>query len=195
MLAKHFSHMFLEPKQSLRDADKEPAAIGDIMLHVALLALIPAICTYYASVHIGWDFGVKDVFLVSQDKAIMISMATFIICNIGVYSLGYGICWLAKTFDVTPSAVHCMELAAFTSVPLFAAGFTALYPVLYIDVTIVMLAVAASVYLLYVGVPIFMHIPEEEGFMYSTWIVTIGLVMLVTMLGAAVFLMNFIGAV
>ena len=194
MLAKHFSHMFYEPKQSLQDADREPAKLSDIIFHVALLSLIPTVCTYVASVYIGWDFGVKEVFLVSHEKALQIAIATFVVLNIGVYGLGYGICWLAQTFNVKPSAVHCMELAAFTSVPLFAAGLSALYPVLYIDVTIGMLAVAASVYLLYVGVPIFMHIPEDEGFMYSTWVVTIGLVMLVTMIGAGVFLMNFIEA-
>lgn len=195
MLAKHFSHMFFEPKQSLRDADREPAKITDVIFHVALLSLIPTVCIYVASVYIGWDFGVKEVFLVGPESAAKIAVATFLILNIGVYALGYGICWLAQTFNVKPDPLHCMELAAFTSVPLFAAGLSALYPVLYIDVTIGMLAVAASVYLLYVGVPIFMHIPEEEGFMYSTWVVTIGLVMLVTMIGAGVFLMNFISAI
>lgn len=194
MLVKHFSHMFYEPKQSLQDADKVPAKLADIIFHVALLSMIPTVCIYIASTYIGWDFGVKDVFLVSHDKALQIAIATFVTLNIGVYGLGYGICWLAETFNVKPSIVHCMELAAFTSLPLFAAGLSALYPVLYIDVTIGMLAVAASVYLLYLGVPIFMHIPEDEGFIYSTWVVTIGLVMLVTMIGAGVFLMNFIGA-
>lgn len=195
MLAKHFSHMFYEPKQSLQDADKTPAKLSDIIVHVALLSLIPTVCIYIASVYIGWDFGVKEAFFVNSDKALQIAIATFVILNVGVYGLGYGICWLAKTFDVKPSLVHCMELAAFTSVPLFAVGLAALYPVLYINVTIGMLAVGAAVYLLYVGVPIFMHIPEDEGFMYSTWVVTIGLVMLVTMIGAGVFLMNFIDAV
>lgn len=195
MLAKHFSHMFYEPKQSLKDADKVPAKLSDIVFHVAMLSLIPTVCIYIASVYIGWDFGVKDAFIVSHDKAFQIAIATFVTLNIGVYGLGYGICWLAETFNVKPSMMHCMELAAFTSVPLFAAGLSALYPVLYINVTIGMIAVAASVYLLYVGVPIFMHIPEDEGFMYSTWVITIGLVMLVTMIGAGVFLMNFIGAV
>jgi len=194
MLAKHFSHMFYDPKQSLQNADKKPAQLVDIIFHVALLSLIPTVCTYVASVYIGWDFGVKDMFLVSHGKALQIAVATFVVLNVGVYGLGYGICWLAQTFNVKPSPVHCMELAAFTSVPLFAAGLSALYPVLYIDVTIGMLAVAAAVYLLYVGVPIFMHIPEDQGFMYSTWVVTIGLVMLVTMIGAGVFLMNFIEA-
>ncbi len=195
MLAKHFSHMFYEPKQSLKDADKEPAKLDDLVIHIALLSLIPAVCTFFASAYIGWDFGVGEPFLVGNEKAVQIAVATFLICNAGVYGLGYGICWLAKTFEVKPDPMHCIELAAFTSVPLFAAGLTALYPVLYINVTIGMLAVGAAVYLLYTGLPIFMHIPEDEGFVYSSWVVTIALVMLVTMITGGVFLMNFIGAI
>ena len=55
-----------------------------------------------------------------------------------------------------------------------------------------MAAVAASVYLLYVGVPIFMHIPKEEGFVYSTWVVSLGLIMIIVFLGISVFLFSFL---
>ena len=190
MLVKHFSHIFYEPKHCLEDADREPAKITDIMLHIAFLALIPTVCGYIASVHIGWDLGIGTPFFMAQDQAVIIALAAYLSFNIGVYGLGYAICWLAKTFDVHPNPLHCTELAVFTSLPLFALGFVALYPVLYIDVAVGMLAIAAAVYLLYIGVPIFMHIPEEEGFVYSTWVVTIGLVMLVVFLGAAVFLLS-----
>jgi len=190
MLVKHFSHIFYEPKHCLEDADREPAKITDIMLHIAFLSLIPTVCGYIASVHIGWDLGIGTPFFMAQEQAVIIALAAYLSFNIGVYGLGYAICWLAKTFDVHPNALHCTELAVFTSLPLFALGFVALYPVLYLNVAVGMLAIAAAVYLLYVGVPIFMHIPEEEGFVYSTWVVTIGLVMLVVFLGAAVFLLS-----
>lgn len=194
MLVKHFSHIFYEPKHCLEDADREPAKITDIMLHVAFLALIPTVCGYIATVHLGWDLGIGTPFTMAQDQAVIIALAAYLSLNIGVYALGYSICWLAKTFDVTPNPLHCTELAVFTSLPLFALGFVALYPVLYVDVAIGMLAIAAAVYLLYIGVPIFMHIPAEEGFVYSTWVVTIGLVMLVVFLGAAVFLLSALSA-
>ena len=190
MLVKHFSHIFYEPKQSLKDADREPAKITDIMLHVAFLALIPTVCGYIATVHLGWDLGVGTPFTMAQDQAVIVALAAYLSLNIGVYGLGYAICWLAKTFDVHPNPLHCTELAVFTSLPLFALGFMALYPVLYINVTVGLFAIAAAVYLLYIGVPIFMHIPEEEGFVYSTWVVTIGLVMLVVFLGASVFFIS-----
>ncbi len=190
MLVKHFSHIFYEPKQSLKDADREPAKITDIMLHIAFLALIPTVCGYIATVHIGWDLGVGTPFIMEQEAAVYLALAFYLSLNVGVYALGYAICWLAKTFDVHPNPLHCTELAVFTSLPLFALGFMALYPVLYINVTVGLLAIAAAVYLLYIGVPIFMHIPEEEGFVYSTWVVSIGLVMLVVFLGASVFFLS-----
>ncbi len=190
MLVKHFSHIFYEPKQSLRDADREPAKITDIMLHVAFLSLIPTVCGYIATVHIGWDLGIGTTFTMAQESAVIVALAAYLALNAGVYALGYAICWLAKTFDVNPNPLHCTELAVFTSLPLFALGFVALYPVLYVNVTIGLLAIAAAVYLLYIGVPIFMHIPEEEGFVYSTWVVSIGLVMLVVFLGASVFFIS-----
>jgi len=194
MLAKHFSHIFYEPKQSLKDADREPAKITDIILHIAFLSLIPTVCGYIATVYIGWDLGIGEHFTMAPDKAIIIALAAFLSLNVGVYAIGYSICWLAKTFDVVPNPLHCTELAVFTSLPLFALGFVALYPVLYIDVIAGIFAIAAAVYLLYIGVPIFMHLPEDEGFVYSTWVVTIGLVMLVVFLGASVLLISSMSA-
>ncbi len=146
MLVKHFSHIFYEPKQSLKDADKVPAEITDIMLHIAFLALIPTICGYIATVHLGWDLGVGTPFTMAQEQAVIVALVGYLGLNVGVYALGYSICWLATTFDINPNPLHCTELAVFTSLPLFALGFVALYPVLYINVAVGMLAIAAAVF-------------------------------------------------
>ena len=192
MLLRHFSHMLYEPKHSLEAADRKPAKALDIIMHTALLALIPTVCGYIATAHTGWDLGAGDPFTIAKDKALLIALAAFFVFNMGVYAMGFGICWLAKTFDVKPNPIHCIELALFSSVPLFLTGLVALYPVLYINIIIGMLAVGASVYLLYTGIPIFMHIPEDKGFVYSTWVVSLGLVMIVVFLGFSVFLFSFL---
>ena len=192
MLARHFSHLLYEPKSSLESADKAPAKPMEIVIYTALLALIPTICGYMATVHIGWDLGAGELFTIAENKAIYIAIAAYVSFNVGVYAMGFGICWLAKTFDVTPNPVHCIELALFTSLPLFLAGFAALYPVLYIDLLIGMAAIVASVYLLYIGIPIFMHIPAEEGFVYSTWVVSLGLIMLIVFMGVSVFFFSWL---
>lgn len=192
MLTRHFSHLLYEPKHSLEAADKTPARPVEIIIHTALLSLIPTVCGYLATVNIGWDLGAGELFTITADKAFYIAIAAYVAFNVGVYAMGFGIYWLAKTFDVTPKPSHCIELALFTSVPLFVAGFAALYPVLIIDLMVGIVAVMASVYLLYVGVPIFMHIPQEEGFVYSTWVVSLGLIMLIVFLGISVFLFSWL---
>ena len=192
MLARNFFHLLYKPRQSLQDADRTPAKPLEIILYTALLALIPTICGYMATVNTGWDLGAGEPFTIAAHKAIYISIAAYVSFNVGVYAMGFGICWLAKTFNVTPNPIHCIELALFTSVPLFLAGFAALYPVLIIDLLIGMAAIVASVYLLYVGIPIFMHIPQEEGFIYSTWVVSLGLIMLIVFLGVSVFFFSWL---
>src|SRR5690606_22336232 len=81
-----------------------------------------------------------------------------------------------------------MELAAYTSTPLFMVGFAGLYPELWVVMTVGLIGLAYSVYLLYVGVPILMHIPEERGFIYASSVVTCGLVLLVCILTATAIL-------
>jgi len=192
MLINRITHLVYEPKRSLSDADKVHAEPREIVILTALLAPLPSICGYIATVHLGWDLGVGDPYMLPAAKAIYIAIATYISFNVGVYAMGLAIYWLAQTFNVKPNPVHCIELAILTSVPLFLTGFMGLYPVLYIDLMVGMVALAASVYLLYVGVPIFMHIPKEEGFIYSTWIVSLGLIMLVVFMGISVFIFSWL---
>lgn len=190
MLTKHITHLLYEPKLSLQEADKAPASPLEIVIHIAMLSLIPTICGYIASVHIGWNLGAGELLTIPAYQALYVFIVAFVGFNIGVYAIGFGIFWLAKTFDVTPNPMRCIELALLSSVPLFLTGFMALYPVFIVDLMVGMLAIAASVYLLYTGVSIFMHIPEEESFVYSTWVVSLGLVMLIVFLGSSVFLFS-----
>jgi hypothetical protein len=69
---------------------------------------------------------------------------------------------------------------------MFLAGIIGLVPILWLDVFVVMAAVSYTVYLLYSGVPIFMNIPEERGFIFATSILTVGLCALVGMMAATV---------
>ena len=68
------------------------------------------------------------------------------------------------------------------------SAFSAFYPELWFVVTAGMLALAYSVYLLYTGIPILMHIPEERGFIYASSVVTCGLILLVVILATTAIL-------
>ena len=192
MLARHFLNLLSEPEKRLKDADGSSTKHIEIVLYTAVLALIPTVFGYMATVHTGWDLGVGEPFKISSNIAIYIALAAYVGFNVGVYAMGFGIYWLATTFDVEPNPSHCIELALFTSVPLFLAGFAALYPVLIVDLMIGLVAATASIYLLYKGIPVFMNIPKEKGFVYSTWVVSLGLVMLIVFMGVSVFIFSWL---
>jgi hypothetical protein len=52
--------------------------------------------------------------------------------------------------------------------------------------SVFILAACYSVYLIYEGIPILMNIPKERGFIYASSVLTIGLVLAVVVLVAAV---------
>jgi hypothetical protein len=67
-------------------------------------------------------------------------------------------------------------------------GFAALYPELWFVVSVGLVGLVYSVYLLYVGIPILMHIPEERGFIYASSVVTCGLTLLVVLMATTAIL-------
>jgi hypothetical protein len=67
-------------------------------------------------------------------------------------------------------------------------GFSAFYPELWFIMCIGLVGLSYSVYLLYSGVPIMLHIPEEKGFIYSSSVVTCGLVLLIILMASSVIL-------
>ena len=48
--------------------------------------------------------------------------------------------------------------------------------------------VSWSLYLLYLGIPIVMHVPEDRGFLFASAVVAVCLVILIGIMGASVIL-------
>ncbi|OUR61020.1 hypothetical protein A9Q74_10855 [Colwellia sp. 39_35_sub15_T18] len=182
MILNHIWGLYAHPKDEWQTIEKRHESLMYSLVHILVVALIPAICGYYAAAHIGWTIGVGDPIKISQGSAQVMAIAMYFALITGVFALAYLIQWMAKTFDSKPSFIQSLELAAYTATPMLMVGITALYPVLWFVALAGMVAVCYSVYLLYSGVPIMMNIPEEKGFIYSSSVVTCGLVLLVTIM-------------
>ena len=193
MILNHIWGLYAHPKEEWQTIEKRHESLMYSMVHILVIALIPAICSYYAAAHLGWSIGVGDIIKLPQSSAIAMSIAMYAGLVVGVIGLAYLIQWMAKTFDATPDFTQSLELAAYTATPLLMAGLSALYPELWFVAVVGLGALGYSVYLLYSGVPIMMNIPEEKGFIYSSSVVTCGLVLLVALmaLSAVLFGMGF----
>lgn len=190
MILNHIWGLYAHPKEEWQSIEKRHESLFYSLVHILMVSLIPSICLYYAAAHIGWSIGTKDLIKIPESSAFIMAIAIYGALVAGVFLLAYLIQWMAKTFDSTPEFTQSLELAAYTATPLLMVGITALFPVLWFFVIAVLVALVYSVYLLYSGVPIMMNIPEEKGFIYSSSVVTCGLVMLVAMMAIGAILLG-----
>jgi len=157
--------------------------------HVLLwLCAIAPVSFFFGTTQIGWSYGTGDYVKLTVGSALMIAIVFYFALLIGVGFIAHVIHWMEKTYGADSDLEHCMVLATCTAAPLLLAGITGLWPMLWFVVGVGLVALAYTVYLLYSGVPELMNIPQDQGFMFSTSILTVGMVVLVSMLVSTVIL-------
>lgn len=182
MILNHIWGLYAHPLEEWKTIDQRHESFRFALTHILLIALIPCFAAYYASAHLGWSIGTRDAIYLTESSAAMMATAMYIGMIGGVFALAYLIHWMAKTFGADPTYTQSLELAAYTATPAIMSGIAALYPELWFVTMAFLAGVAYSVYLLYTGVPILMHIPEERGFIYASSVVTAGLIMMVVLM-------------
>ncbi|MGL4222939.1 MAG: Yip1 family protein [Shewanella sp.] len=188
MVLNHLLGLYTHPKAEWHAIEKNHEALKNSLTHLLLIALIPAVCSYIAMAHLGWNPGVGERLYLTSQSALYMSIGLYCGLIAGVFALAYLVHWMAITFDAKPDFNQALELSAYTATPLFMVGFAALYPVLWFIMLVGLAGLTYSVYLLYTGVPIIMNIPEEKGFIYASSVVTAGLVLLVSLMTVTVIL-------
>ncbi|SEF74081.1 Protein of unknown function [Oceanospirillum linum] len=137
---------------------------------------------FIGTTQMGWSVGGGEYIKMTLASAFPISVAFYFALLTGVYVMAKSVHWMEQTYGADTSFDRCMVLTTYTSTPLFIAGFSGLWPVLWFVVFAGLLAMAYTIYLLYNGVETVMDIPEEQAFMFGTSILTVGLVVLVGMI-------------
>jgi len=160
--------------------------------HVPFLALIPALASFYGVTQVGWRVGDGDPVKLTMESAMSLCALTYVALVLGVFILGEFINWMARTHGVSASEEQKHHagtaLAVCVTTPLFLSGIFLVKPVVWLNTLAMAAAGAYSVYLIYRGLPIVMNIDKGRAFLYSTSVITVGLVMMVTTMIATVIL-------
>lgn len=156
--------------------------------HVFILAALPVIAGFYGTTQVGWEIGNRGVIKLTTDSALQISALYYITLLVGVFTIGKLIQWMGQTYDATQPLSICIALSTYTAMPLFLVGIVQIYPALWLNLVMGLPALAYSVYLLYTGVPVMMDVSKEQGFLFSSAVLAVGLVTLVAILAATVVL-------
>jgi cytochrome c biogenesis protein CcdA len=181
--------MMTAPEEEWKAIKKERCTIGKCYCsHVLLLALIPAAAGYIGTTMVGWQVTSREVQRLTPDSALQIAILFYITILVAVFTIGKLIHWMGQTYGSKQPLSQCIALAAYTATPLFLIGVMLLYPLLWLNLLLGLPALAYSVYLLYSGVPVMMGVTKERGFLFSSAVLAVGLVILVGVLAASVIL-------
>ena len=191
-------------------ARESGTVITTLITHTIPLALIPAVCWYIGVTLQGWQVAGETMRLTTTSAAPMCVL--FYLAMVGaVVFLGIMVHWMSATYhagednpesSLSTSATarvlvepvnlaSAIRLTSYMATPFFLAGFLGLYPLLWLDLMIGTAIAAWCVYLLYVGIPIVLHVPPERGFLYASAVLAVALVAFVGLLTVTVLLWEF----
>lgn len=184
----HVVGLFTHPDQEWREirVDAEESVTHMYVTHTLILAAIPAICAFIGTTQIGWMIGRSAPVMLTINSALWMSLMSYLVMLAGVAVMATFIHWMARTYDALPSMSRCVAFATYTATPLFIGGLAALFPHMWLAMLVGTTAICYTVYLLYVGLPTFMNIDPDEGFLFSSSILAVGLVMLVSIMALSV---------
>ncbi|HEX7763877.1 MAG TPA: Yip1 family protein [Cellvibrio sp.] len=191
-MISHVAGLFTHPHKEWEEIRDTQESVSHLYFaHVLFLALIPPVSMFIGTTRVGWVIGDRAPVMLTESSAFVMSALMYLALLVGVGVMGAFIDWMSRTYDSAPGLARSIVFAAYTATPLFVAGLCALYPNVILTMLVGIGAVFHTVYLLYTGIPIFMKIPEDEGFIYSSSILTIGLVMFVALLAITVLIWSF----
>jgi hypothetical protein len=163
--------ILLQPKSEWLKIDGEFATTKSLFTRYAMiLAAIGPVCSLLGG-QLMPIMGVK----LSIVGAIVVALVSYGMSLLGVFLLGLIINALAPNFGGTANKVQAMKLAVYSWTAAWLAGVFGLIPMLGI------LAILGlySFYLLFVGLPILMKVPEDKKVGYFIVTVIAGIVMYV----------------
>lgn len=182
---QHAIGLLTKPHDTWKKISEEDNTIsGHLLGYVLILAAIGPAAGYYGTTTTGWQIGTREAVKLSHESALTIAIMYYIVTIFAVIGLGILVQWMAKTYKGDCIIGRAISLAGYTATPIFLIGIAELYPVLWVNLIIGLPALAYTVYLLYSGVPIMMKVTDDKGFLMSSALLGLGMVALVSMLGA-----------
>lgn len=183
MVLQHIWGLFVRPEREWRTIREQHCTITKCYCsHVLILAALPAIAGFIGTTQIGWTIGTREVVKLTLPSATAIALLSYLTILVAVFSIGWLIHWMGQTYGARQPLSQCVALAAYTATPLFLVGMLWIYPVLWFNLLVGLPALAYTVYLLYVGVPIMMDVSPERGFLFASAVLAVGLMTLVAVL-------------
>lgn len=188
MIGNIFGLLFRPKAQWQSIAEQNKFSLPYSIIYTLILAWLPAVAWFYGTTEVGWAVGDSDHVRMTAESATMIITLFYFTMIASVTAIGYMIHWMSKTYGADSSMAKGIAIASFSATPLYIAGAVGFMPIYWLDLLVGVAAVCYAVYVLYLGIPVVMKIPEERGFLFSSAVVAFCMVIVMMIMGGTVIL-------
>jgi hypothetical protein len=176
----HFWGLFSVPHAEWESISEEKEDLIQFGLaRLSILAAVPAIAFLVGITLLGWSLSGAEFNKVAIAEAVPMAIAFYLLIAIFTLLMGYFTFSMERAFGTEASFGRCLVFVTYTATPMYMAGLIGFVPIVWLCMLVLMAAVAYSLYLLYIGIPIYMNNPSGKGFIVSTSIISAGLCLLV----------------
>jgi Yip1 domain len=191
-MINHVWGLLTHPSQELQQIKREGESVPHLYVHhVLLMAAVPVVCAFIGTTQVGWDFGDDHFIKLTTSTAFYSAVIFYVLILAAVALMGRVIYWMARRYENRPSLQSCTLFAGYAATPMFLGGIVALYPIIWLCLLVGIIALCYSGYLMYLGIPNFLGIDRQEGFIFSGSTFAIGVLVLELLLGLTVLLWGY----
>lgn len=189
----HVWGLLTHPKMEWEHIEDEDETVQHLYAHhVLLLAAVPVVSAFIGTTQVGWGFGGDQPFIkLDLQSAFLAGVAFYSVILAAVFLVGNIIHAMAKCFNQPPSRRRCVIFAGYIATPMFLSGLVAVYPLIWLCLLAGIIGLCLTAYLLYLGIPHFLGISSEQGFIVSSTTLAAGVLVLEAMLSATVILWGY----
>jgi hypothetical protein len=167
-LRDRVQNILMRPQQEWQVIAREPSSVAELYLsYVAPLAAIGPLASIVGLSVIGYGSPVTARYRVALGSSITQAIVTYVGSLIGVYVLAFVIDRLTPIFSGWEDELQAFKLAAYSSTAAWLAGVFRVIPAL----DILVLLGLYSLYLLYLGVPVLLRVPQRNVVGYTATVI------------------------
>jgi len=164
-LIERVKAIILTPRAEWPVIEREPSTFGGLLIHyVAILAAIPEVAHFIGQSLVG---GYAPI-VPNLVRALIVYLVTFAM----VYVIAGVIDLLAPRYGAKKNFPNAVKLSVYSHTPLWLAGIFLLVP----GLSFLLILGLYGFYLLRVGLPLLMGVPEDRALRYATTVTACALI-------------------
>ena len=167
-LVSRTKNMLLSPKQEWQVIDDEATSVGGLYIgYIVPLAAIGPVASSIGMAVFGISVPVLGTYRVPIDAAVRQGITQYVLALIGVFVLALIIDELAPYFRGQENRYQALKVAAYSSTAVWIVGILGLIPAL----SILWPLGLYSLYLLSLGLPVLMKVPQDKAMGYTVAVI------------------------